>query len=162
MCFYRLWLYIYIIVIAFAKFVPKYLWFISVICRTSLSSFLGLRLLLLGWIVKSMFHGIISPTSIHMLCKRKANFFKVSGLLSHFLLNTLQRRFSLPKAHSVTFLVLLNCSLSSVFVCLILHHHKFLIFTFSFGTLHPQDLNWPAISKTNWGTIVPAVYFSIN
>ena len=60
------------------------------------------------------------------LCKRKANFLKVSGLLSHFLLNTPQRRFSLPKAHSVTFLVLLNCSLSSIFVRLILHHHRYL------------------------------------
>ena len=40
---------------------------------------------------------------MHILCntvEAKPNLFKVSGLLSHFLLNTLQRPFSFPKAPS--------------------------------------------------------------
>ena len=54
---------------------------------------------------------IISPISMHILCKTieaMPNLFKVSGLLLHFLLNTLQCLFSFPKAPLVTILALLN------------------------------------------------------
>ena len=50
-----------------------------------------------------MFRGITSPVSIHISFKTieaKPSLFKVSGLLSHFLINTLQRPFSFPKAPS--------------------------------------------------------------
>ena len=73
-------------------------------------------MLLLGSIIKSMFHGIISLISIQILCntiQAKPNLCKISRLISHFLLSTLQRRLSFLKAHSVTiFVILLTCSLN--------------------------------------------------
>ena len=114
----------------------------SVICRTSLNLLLSLRLLLMVSLVTSMFHGIISPISIHILCKTikaKPNFSKFLGYFCTFYLIPSNVLLVSQKHSRLPFLLYLTCSLSSIFVRLMLHHHKVLLSMFSLETLHPQE-----------------------
>ena len=89
-----------------------------------------------------MLRGIISPISIHILCKTieaKPNLLEVVGYFRTFYLIPSNVLLVSQKHPRLPFLLYLTCSLSSVFVRLVLHDHKVLLSTFSLGTLHPQE-----------------------
>ena len=76
------------ILLAFSRQFPNYVWFILFISNTSRISFCGQRLFVAWSTVISQFRGIISPSSMHKLCKTKHAdpiFFTLSFWLSHFL-----------------------------------------------------------------------------